>query len=103
MIDNEKQKLEPIVRELTKVISKLITLIIFLIVLVSALIITSINGLPDIFKKTPPQEKLNLSKDIFSDKSSAPEKITDVWIAPDTSTISNETNKQNQVKIFKIK
>ena len=94
MIDNEKQKLESIVKELTKVISKLTTLIIFLIVLVAALIITSINGLPDVFKKTSPQEKKSTSKEIISDENSVAEKTDDVWMAPDTSTISNETNKE---------
>ena len=93
MIDNEKQQFQSVIKELTKVISKLITLIIFLLILVVALIITIINGLPDILKKTPPQEKLNLSKHIVSDKNIASEKIIDVWIAPDTSTISNEINK----------
>jgi thiosulfate dehydrogenase len=93
-MSSEKQSLESIIKELTKVISKLITLVIFLLTLVAALLFTSINGLPEIFKKSnSAEEKYSSSKVDFASNDNLSEKTADVWIAPDTSTISNEENK----------
>jgi thiosulfate dehydrogenase len=94
MFENEKQQLEAAIKELTKAVSKLMGLVVFLLVLVAALIFTSVNGLPELFKKKPADEtKIDIPKSGSEDKTAAVEKKLDVWIAPDTSTILNEVNK----------
>jgi thiosulfate dehydrogenase len=95
MLDNEKQKLELIIKELSKVVTKLIALVVFLLVLVAALLFTSINGLPDVFKKkNTADEKIDLPSRSVIDNISEPEKTADVWIAPDTAGIASEANKE---------
>jgi thiosulfate dehydrogenase len=92
MFQNEKQNLESIIKELSKVISKLLVLVVFLLGLVVILVITSINGLPEIFKKRPANEaKIDIPK--IEDKNKEVEKTADMWVAPDTSDILKEANK----------
>ena len=68
-------------------------LVVFLLGLVIVLIFTSINGLPKMFEKSNVEEKLYNSKSYIADKINTVEKTSDVWVAPDTSTILNEVNK----------
>jgi len=94
MPDSEKKRLESVIKEMAKVISKLIGLVSFLAVVSVVLIVTHVTGLPEIFKKhNSGEEKINPSKDIVSDKNNMLDKTSGVWTAPDTSTISNEENK----------
>ena len=95
MTNNEKEQLESCVKELTKVIYKLMVLVVFLVVIVFILIFTHVTGLPEIVKKrNSSTEEVNPSKVIVADKSNLSENNSAIWIAPDTSGISTEDNKE---------
>jgi thiosulfate dehydrogenase len=93
MFDNEKERLEASIKELTRVISKLIVLIIFLLVIISVLIITHVTGLPELVKKNKSPEDVYPAIVIAGSENNIAEKAPDVWIAPDTSGISKEKNR----------
>ena len=84
MSDQNKRNKEELYIEL---VFKLLYLILGLLIFIGALVYINIAGVPDVFKQT---EKIATTDSSVVVEVKLP--ISDLWKAPDTSTIINEKN-----------